>query len=55
MPIVVPQHAAESLPAANLPDVALDVVSRFDQLVRQPLMISLAVIMSEVLSNSPVQ
>ena len=53
--IIVPQHPTQPLPAFDRARKRTDLVPRFDELIAEPLVIPLAMIMLEVGSDSATQ
>ena len=55
LPVVVPEHPAESLVTLHVTGAVADIVAWIDQSVVQALVISFGVVMREVLGDSPAQ
>jgi hypothetical protein len=53
--VVIPQHSTESLATRDLASDRTDFFTRIDQLIAEPLMIPLGVIMSEEFGDSAAQ
>jgi hypothetical protein len=53
--VVIPQHAAEALPALDIANLLPDLAARVDDLVPQSLVVALPVVVGDELCQCPLQ